>query len=65
VIVGIRLSEPAVEARATRRRRLRAARRPVLVLAEIDAVGAIGASRTFPVVVSDASIAVLDARPRG
>ena len=67
VIVGIRLSEPAARKRPAVRvaRRLRAARRPVLVLADLDELGRLGASRTLPVVASDAAIAVLDARPRG
>jgi hypothetical protein len=70
VCLGIRLSEPvAAKARAASRARvslrLRAARRPVLVLAELDELGELGASRTLPIVASDAAIAVLDARPRG
>ena len=68
VIVGIRLSEPAKPSKASRistTLRMRAARRPVLVLAELDECGRVGPARTLPVVASDAAIAVLDARPRG
>jgi hypothetical protein len=68
VIAGIRLSEPAASRRKPRvstTLRMRAARRPVLMLAELDEQGQIGATRTLPVVASDAAIAVLDSRPRG
>jgi hypothetical protein len=76
VIVGLRLSEPPANrpARASRPRpaalvpaglRLRTNRRPVLVLAELDENGDLGSTRTLPVVASEASIAVLDSRPRG
>lgn len=72
VVLGMKLSEPAPDTARGRartaartKRRMRAARRPVLMLGEIDETGAVGASRTLPVVASDAAIAVLDARPRG
>ena len=73
VVVGLRLSEPPARkqrpARAAARvpagLRLRTNRRPVLVLAELDENGGLGSTRTLPVVVSEASIAILDARPRG
>lgn len=67
VVVGIRLSEPAGNRRARSRPalRMRAARRPVLMLADFNELGEIGAPRTLPVVASDAAIAVIDARPRG
>jgi hypothetical protein len=62
VVVGMRLSEP-------RRRSAPAAprivRRPVLMLAEMTEDGAIGATRTLPVVASAEAIAVLDSRPHG
>ena len=68
VVAGLRLSalvpvSGGKPLRATRR--LRAARRPVLILAELNERGELGASRTLPIVDSDAAIAVLDARPRG
>ena len=69
VVVGLRLSEPPAVRRASPRMpvpgRLRHNRRPVLVLAELDENGGLGATRTLPVVLSDASIAMLDSRPRG
>jgi len=70
VLVGLRLSEPssrraASAGRLASTRRLRAARRPVLMLAELDENGGLGATRTLPVVGSEAAIAVLDARPHG
>lgn len=69
VVAGLRLSAPAVRRRSDRRasasRRMHAARCPVLILADLNEAGEIGASRTLPVIASDAAIAVLDARPRG
>ena len=67
VIAGIRLSEPSGSPRRARRIKLplRATRRPVLVLAELSAVGEIGSEQSLPVVRSDAAIAVLKSRPRG
>jgi hypothetical protein len=70
VVVGLRMSEPPARkarssARASAGRRLRTNRRPVLVLANLDENGDLGSTRTLPVVVSEASIAILDSRPRG
>jgi len=65
VVVGLRLSEPPAASRKATALRLRASRRPVLVLAELDENGGLGSTRTLPVVASDAAIAVLDSRPRG
>jgi len=73
VVVGLRLSEPPARkarparpaARVPAGLRLRTNRRPVLVLAELDENGDLGSTRTLPVVVSEASIAILDSRPRG
>ena len=69
VIVGLRLSEPSARkgqgSRIPTSLRLRANRRPVLVLAHLDENGGLGATRTLPVVASEAAIAVLDSRPRG
>jgi hypothetical protein len=60
IVVGVWLSKPA----GVRSSRL-ASRLPVLVLAELDEDGQVGASRTLRVVASPAAIAVLDSRPRG
>src|SRR4051794_19085117 len=79
VVLGLRLSEPPARRPARPSRpsrplpsalmpaglRLRTNRRPVLVLAELDEHGDLGPTQTFPVVASDAAIAVLDSRPRG
>lgn len=66
--VGLRISKPSARpASALVPAPLRpgAARRPVLILAELNGVGELGTARTFPVVASDAAIAVIDSRPRG
>ena len=67
VIAGIRLSEPSARPRRpfAGKLRLRPARRPILVLADLDEAGQIGTTRSLPVVASANAIAVLDARPRG
>jgi len=67
VVVGLRLSEPPAQAsgRIPAPRRLRTNRRPVLVLAELDENGDLGATQTLPVVASEAAITMLDSRPRG
>ena len=70
VVVGLRMSEPPLRkarssARVSAGLRLRTNRRPVLVLADLDENGGLGSTRTLPVVLSEASIAILDSRPRG
>lgn len=69
VVVGLRLSEPPAARRAPQRLAAgllpRTNRRPVLMIAELDENGDLGATRTLPVIASDAAIAVLDSRPRG
>ena len=75
MIAGTKLSRPVARpaparpakapSRVSTTLRMRAARRPVLMLAELDAAGNVGATRTHPIVASDAAIAVIDARPRG
>ena len=62
VVVGTRLSQPALR---TRSPGPRVVRRPVLVLANLSGDGALGATRTLPVVASPEAIAVIDSRPSG
>lgn len=65
VVIGLRLSEPPARSRPAGLRLRATSRRPVLVLSDLDENGGLGATRTLPVIASEAAIAVLDSRPRG